>query len=188
MTKFEAIVAREIHLTDNKLPLMFSIDNRYSNHAVKSIIIKVNMLVAMTKGKSNERIYFSRKTVMYFDEEIRVEKNELKTDIMVNLSLMEKNTVQNNKETQLVLKHPMVYSKNIICEYELHCELVYESGCCRCINNGPELNIILPIIEVKQEHPESKDKRISDPKAIQINVNAANVTDPHLLMKSRFSA
>ena len=129
------------------------------------------------RNEKGETVYLKRKTIAEMKEGLKVEAGGQKLDIILSIPLI------SGKDG--LLKVPTVYSKNIICEYQLEAELKYGCGCCLCAHSGPKLEIAVPVVEPKEISHEDKEEIIA-PEGVKIKLNVANVVDPHQLMKSRF--
>lgn len=186
----ELVLGSELHLTDCKVPVVLTIDNTICLRDVRAVQLELSRQVALRENKlEGQLLYMKRVTIAKTREELRIPNGRKEEGLILSLPLL------SGKDSLLVC--PMIYSKHIFCEYKLRCTLEYASGCCLCVNNGPELDIMVPVVEgAKAPRSQQKDAtnvsdvktEVVDPNVVQLVVNAAKAVDPHMVMKSKLPA
>ena len=171
LTKLEVVIAREALLGDPKIPLVVNIDNTLCTNSIKKIEFNFSRLV-MFMNESNKILYSKRQHIASFEGPLEVNAKDKRRDVVLSIPLI--------CGDKYLLKEPTVYSRYIICEYQLEAKVTYGSGCWLCCNNGPRLLIPFPVIEQKKVTEEIGPV---EKKGIDLVLNAANIADPYQVMK-----
>lgn len=172
LTKIEVTIAREALVGDPKIPLAVNVDNTLSRSRVAGIVFDFSRVV-MLASEPGKAVYARKHPIASFKGPLEVDAKEKRTNVIMSIPLINNGIY--------LLKEPTVYSRYTICEYQLEAKLIYESGCCLCCNNGPRLIIPLPVIE--QKKAAEGEKEPAERKNVDLTLNAANIADPHQIMK-----